>query len=88
MKSTLSHYVIQAITLTPNFLKPIHSNTLTFKHLPTCKVAFVLACSIGANDVANSFGTTVGAKVLLLLYNRMVRNNRVIFSIICLLTTA
>ena len=27
-------------------------------------IGFFLACAVGANDVANSFGTTVGAKTI------------------------
>ncbi|XP_046668415.1 sodium-dependent phosphate transporter 2 isoform X2 [Homalodisca vitripennis] len=41
-----------------------YSNELLWLVIVCFVVAFVLACGIGANDVANSFGTSVGSKVL------------------------
>lgn len=43
-----------------------YSSDLVWLVISGFLVAFVLAFGIGANDVANSFGTSVGAKVLTL----------------------
>lgn len=43
-----------------------YSNDLLWLVVSGFVVAFILAFGIGANDVANSFGTSVGSKVLTL----------------------
>lgn len=49
--------------LTPSGIKP-YDDALVWIVVLGFLVSFVLAFGVGANDVANSFGTSVGSKVL------------------------
>lgn len=54
---------IALTTQSPIFLEPFSPEVLWLV-IVGFATAFVLAFGIGANDVANSFGTSVGSKVL------------------------
>lgn len=62
----LSDCTMDAVLATPHGLLSLEPNSPEVLWLVVVGflTAFVLAFGIGANDVANSFGTSVGSKVL------------------------